>query len=269
VAAGQAACRALDIPANAAVAADLVRRAADAGADVLVLPELFLCGYELTKVATGADLTVSPTDPRLDPLARACAETRTAVVVGAATPGPAGPRISALVLGRDGAVGARYDKLHLDPAERAAGFRPGVAGCTVTLDGWRLGLAVCWDASYPEHARAAALDGCHAYLVCALFDRGRGDRKRATISPARAVDNAFFVVVANHIGPAGAYHGSGNSAVWGPDGGVLADAEQAEPGLAVARLAPQALADARAGDLPLVDPSLTAPLTARRHAAVP
>jgi predicted amidohydrolase len=269
VAAGQAACVALDIPANVAVAADLVRRAADAGADLLVLPELFLCGYELTAVANGSDHTLGPADPRLAPLARACADTRTAAVVGAATPGPAGPRISALVLGRDGALGARYDKLHLDPAERAAGFRPGVAGCTVTLDGWRLGLAVCWDSSYPEHARAAALDGCHAYLVCALFDRGRGDRKRATISPARAVDNANFVVVANHVGPAGAYQGSGNSAVWGPDGGALADAGQADPGLAVARLDPKALADARAGDLPLADPSLAAPPTARRHAVIP
>ncbi|HLL68279.1 MAG TPA: hypothetical protein VK453_21570 [Micromonosporaceae bacterium] len=39
VAAGQAACTGLDIPANVAVAAELVRRAADQGADLVVLPD--------------------------------------------------------------------------------------------------------------------------------------------------------------------------------------------------------------------------------------
>ncbi|HZD71391.1 MAG TPA: nitrilase-related carbon-nitrogen hydrolase, partial [Actinomycetes bacterium] len=51
VAAGQAACAALDVHANVAAAADLVRRAADHGADLLVLPELFLTGYELGAIA--------------------------------------------------------------------------------------------------------------------------------------------------------------------------------------------------------------------------
>lgn len=69
VAAGQAACTALDIPANVAVAADLVRRAADQGADLLVLPELFLTGYELPAiVADPQTYTLSPADLRLNPV---------------------------------------------------------------------------------------------------------------------------------------------------------------------------------------------------------
>jgi predicted amidohydrolase len=267
VAAGQAACSPLDVPANVAVAAGLVRRAAAEGADLLLLPELFLTGYE-PLVAADSTLCVGPADARLEPLAIACAETRTVAIVGAATPGTDGPRISALVLGRDGRLATTYDKQHLDSAERAAGFRPGASGCTVSLAGWRLGLAVCWDSSYPEHARAAALDGCHAYLVGALFNRGRGERRRAIIGPARAVDNACYVVVANHIGPTGPYDGSGHSAAWDPDGSFLADAGLADPGLAVARLEPGALARARAGDLTLVDPSLTAPVRERHGAAV-
>src|SRR5262249_17947058 len=50
VAAGQARCAALDVGANVAVAADLVRHAAGEGADLLVLPELFLTGYELEAI---------------------------------------------------------------------------------------------------------------------------------------------------------------------------------------------------------------------------
>ena len=266
VAAGQAGCAALDLAANVAVAAGLVRRAADQGAELVVLPELFLTGYELPAIAAdpGA-FTLGPGDPRLDPLAAACAQTRTAVVAGAPTRDPeiGGLRISALVLGRDGQLAGRYDKQHVDPAERAAGFGPGAGGCSLTLAGWRLGLGICWDASYPEHARAAALDGCQAYLVGAMFARGGGARRRATICPARALDNASYLVVANHTGPSGPFHGCGRSAVWDPDGGLVADAGLDDPGLAVARLDPEVLARARSGDLVLADPSLHAPVHPR------
>ena len=216
-------------------------------------------------MADAETYTLSPADLRVDPLATACAETRTAVVAGAPTrdPEPGGLHISALVLGRDGRFAAQYHKQHVDPAERVAGFSPGTSGCTLTLDGWRLGLGICWDSSYPEHARAAALDGCHAYLLGAMFGRGRGAHKRATVCPARALDNASDVVVANHSGPSGPYHGCGGSAVWNPDGTLLVDAGIADPGLATARLDPEVLARARADDLVLVDPSLGAPVHPR------
>ncbi|MEU9101293.1 carbon-nitrogen hydrolase family protein [Streptomyces sp. NPDC048361] len=267
VAAGQATCTALDIPANVAVVADLVRRAADQGADLLVLPELFLTGYELPGIAAHPESsTLNATDSRLDPLAAVCAETRTAVVAGAPTHNPQSRRlhISALVLGRDGRFAAQYDKQHATPSERAAGFSPGTRGCTLTLDGWRLGLGICWDSGYPEHARAAVLDGCHAYLVGAMFGRGPGAHQRATVFPARALDNTSYVLLANHSGPSGAYHGCGGSAVWNPDGTLLVDAGTVGPGLATARLDPQVLARCRGEEPVLVDPSLRAPAHPRR-----
>jgi predicted amidohydrolase len=172
-----------------------------------------------------------------------------------------------LVLGRDGRFIARYDKQHVDSSERAAGFSPGRGGCTVTVDGWRLGLGTCWDASFPEHARAAALDGCHAYLIGAMFGGSRGAHKRATVCPARALDNGMYVIAANHVGPSGPFIGSGGSAVWNPEGVLLADAERANPGVATARLDPEALLGARADDFTLTDPSVSAPV--RRRTRVP
>ncbi|WP_330335481.1 carbon-nitrogen hydrolase family protein (plasmid) [Streptomyces sp. NBC_00536] len=271
VAAGQAACVALDVSANAATAAGLVRRAAAQGSDLLVLPELFLTGYELPGiVAAPATYALSPEDPRLDVLATACAETGTAVVVGAPAVdgGSGGLRISAFVFGRDGRFVVRYDKQHVTPGERAAGFTAGARGCTVSLDGWRLGLGICWDSGFPEHARAAALDGAHAYLVGAMFGRGGGERQLGTVFPARALDNTSYVVLANHSGPSGSYDGCGRSGVWGPDGMLLAEAGTEDPGLAVARLEPDVLARARAEDPVLVDPSLSAPVRARSSADV-
>ncbi|WP_329586273.1 carbon-nitrogen hydrolase family protein [Kitasatospora sp. NBC_01250] len=269
VAAGQAACVALDIPANVAAAADLVRRAADRGAELLVLPELFLTGYEPAGIAADPDRhTLNAADPRLDPLAAACAETRTAVVAGAPTRDPDTGRlhISALVLDREGRFAVQYDKQHSTPSERAAGFSSGTHGCTLTLDGWRLGLGICWDSGFPEHARAAALDGCHAYLVGAMFGLGAGIHQRAVVFPARALDNTSYTLLANHCAPSGPFHGCGGSAVWNPDGTLLTDAGPADPAIAVARLDPHPLAAARTAEPVLLDPSLTTPPGPRRTA---
>ncbi|MEY9964476.1 putative amidohydrolase [Streptacidiphilus sp. MAP12-16] len=262
VTAAQAACVGLDVTANTATATALLRRAADEGADLLLLPELFLTGYELPGISGDpGKYALAPDDPRLDPLAAACAETRTAVVVGAPTRDvdTGALRISALVLDRAGHTAARYDKQHVTPNERAAGVSAGSRGCTLDLAGWRLGLGICWDSGFPEHARAAALDGCHAYLVGAMFGRGSGAQQRGTVFPARALDNTSYAVLANHCAPSGPYHGCGGSAVWNPDGTLLADAGPADPGLATARLDPRLLARARAEEPVLIDPSLVAP----------
>ncbi|SEK87408.1 carbon-nitrogen hydrolase family protein [Streptacidiphilus jiangxiensis] len=265
VAAGQAACTALDLVANAATAADLVRRAADRGADLLVLPELFLTGYELPGITADPDRhTSGAADPRLDPLREACAHHRTALVVGAPTRTESGAlHISALAFDRDGNVAATYDKQHATPSERAAGFSAGSCGATVVLDGWRLGLSICFDSSFPEHARAAALDGCHAYLNGAMFSGPFAAKAGGFLFPARAMDNTSYTVLANHCGPSGPYVGGGRSAIWGPLGELLADAGTADPGLAVAEFSPQVLRAAREEEPVLVDPGLSAPVRPR------
>lgn len=268
LAAGQAGCAALDIAANVATAVDLVRRAAGEDATLLLLPELFLTGYELPAIRSDLErFTLTLGDARLDPLASACAEARVAAVVGAPTrdPDSAGFHISVLVLGRDGRFAAQYDKQHATTRERAAGVRPGSTGCTLTVDGWRLGLGICADSGVPEHARAAAVDGCHAYLVSALFDRGDAVHRRNTRMPARDLDNASYVVLADHVGPTGPFVATGHSAAWSPDGTLLVDAGTTDPGLALARLDPSVLARARAEDPVPVDLSPAASVHPRTN----
>ncbi|WP_239091060.1 carbon-nitrogen hydrolase family protein [Asanoa iriomotensis] len=262
IAAGQAACVPLDVAANAATAADLVRRAE--GAAVLVLPELFLTGYDLGAVRSHA---LSPGDPRLEPLSKACAETGTALVVGAPVVADGRAHISALVFDRSGALAGRYDKQCATPTERAAGVAPGARGCTIEVDGWRLGLGICADTGFPGHAHAAALDGCHAYVVGALFSPGTSATRRATQLPARALDNTIYTVLANHVGAAGSLVGCGGSAIWNPDGTLLIDAGAADPGVAIGRLDPEVLAAARA-DHPVLAESTAAPEPGRYSIAV-
>ena len=254
IAAAQAQAIAGDVPANVATAAALIREAAAAGARLVLLAEKFLSGYEpgLVQADPGRH-AVRPDDPRLAPIAQACRESGTAAVVGAAVQDEAGVlRISALVFGPDGRLNTRYDKQYLFRSERET-YRPGTSGCTIELDGWRLGLGVCYDSGFPEHARAAALDGCHAYLVGALFSIGHGHHESRTWFPARALDNTVYTVLANHIGETGGWHTCGASAVWAPDGRLIAEAGQDGRELVVVDLDPAVLGATRQSETLLHD----------------
>ncbi|MFD8784642.1 carbon-nitrogen hydrolase family protein [Kitasatospora sp. NPDC059599] len=245
-----------DISANAAQAAELIREAAGAGARLVLFTEKFLSGYEPDLIRTDPlKYAVQPGDPRLAPIADACRGTGTVAVVGAAVQDGADLLISALVIGADGNVVTRYDKQHLFKSERDL-YRPGTAGCTLELDGWRLGLGVCYDSGFPEHARAAALDGCHAYLVGALFSTGHGYHESRVWFPARALDNTLYTVLANHIGRTGPWQTCGASAVWGPDGRLIAEASEDRREVVVVDLDPTVLRTTRESETLLADLAL-------------
>ena len=80
LAAAQAASVPGDVAANVATAVSLVRDAADQGARVVVLPELFLTGYD--EAAWTHDASLSLDDERLAPLCDAAASREVVVVVG-------------------------------------------------------------------------------------------------------------------------------------------------------------------------------------------
>ncbi|MET7857768.1 carbon-nitrogen hydrolase family protein [Streptomyces sp. NPDC005318] len=245
IAAAQAQAVAGDIEANVATVAAMVQESARAGARLVVFPEKFLSGYEPDLIRAEPErCAVQPDDPRLAPVADACRETGTVAVVGAAFHDRGDLYVSALVVGTSGELVTRYDKQNLFKAEREV-YREGTAGCTLELDGWRLGLGICYDSGFPEHARAAALDGCHAYVVGALFSVGNGHHESRTWFPARALDNTCYAVLANHIGTTGGWNTCGASAIWGPDGRLHAEAGPDRRELITADLDPQALIAAR------------------------
>ncbi|GAA4921082.1 carbon-nitrogen hydrolase family protein [Streptomyces coeruleoprunus] len=215
------------------------------GARLLVFPELALTGYELDLIACDPRLWVTDDDPRLDPVREACRASGTAAVVNApavVTEAHGGgvrqggrPAIASLVIGPDGETLTRYDKQHLYEAEGEV-FAAGVADGRFTLDGRTFALAICFDNHFPELGERAAADGCTVYLASSLYGTGGGVEERAATYPAIARRNGLYVVLANHVGAAGPWTGCGRSAVWGPDGGLLAEADATEPGVVRAEI---------------------------------
>ena len=230
-----------DIAANAAAAAELIATAATAGAAVVVFGELFLCGYDLPLLRADPNrCAMTTTDPRLDPLAQACRDHHAVALVGACVARGHGRTLSVLLVDRHGEVTASYDKQILWGPEREL-FRPGRRGCTIEVGGWRLGLGVCYEINFPEHARDAASAGMDAYLCQTASTTVR---RRSRLLAARAMENTCYVVLANHTGPTRHGHFAGHSAIYDPYGRRLADAGRT-PGVIVGELDPEVLARAR------------------------
>ncbi|MEA2663973.1 MAG: 5-aminopentanamidase [Candidatus Eremiobacteraeota bacterium] len=266
IAAAQARSIPGDIGANVATVAELTEAAANEGARLVVFPEKFLSGYEPQLIAGDPETyAIGRDDSRVEPIAAACRRRNITAVVGAATRDERGLSNSCLVFGPDGDLVARYDKQYLYPGESDL-YRSGDSGCILEIGGWRLGLAVCYDAGFPEHARQAARSGCHAYIVSALFSVAVGYHESRTWLPARALDNTVYVVMANHVGSTGGYDTCGSSAAWGPNGDLLSEAGRQAQSIVVVELDPNIIADVRARATVLVDSSRFAPAANAKYA---
>ncbi|MHC1560468.1 nitrilase-related carbon-nitrogen hydrolase [Actinomycetospora sp. C-140] len=206
--------------------------AAGRGADVLVVPELVIGGYDPAAFPR-ADATLLP---RLTDLA---ARHRVAVV--AAEPDGDPPSITAVVVGADGSVLGRYRKTHLyGPAERAA-FVPGDGDrLVVEIGGLRCGVAVCYDVEFPEVVRGLALAGAEVVLVPTALDDAAVSR---VLVPARAMENRVGLAYADHVGPGFC----GGSVIVGPDGRARARAGAVADAVLVADVTRDDLDRARAG----------------------
>jgi predicted amidohydrolase len=236
VAAAQAASVSGDVDANVATAVRLVQDAADQGARVVVLPELFLTGYDPAGWSPETALPRAD-DPRLAPLCRVSRDRDLVIVVGAALAAPDGVRLSLLLCGGDQNQAQRvYDKQHLTDEEKAF-FAPGEHGASIVVDGWQLGLGVCFDGCFPEHAAAAAADGALAYLCPSAYYVG-SEHRRDLYYAARALDNGIYVVFAGLTGTCGEYAFNGGSAVYDPEGRPVARTDAASRAVVVADLDP-------------------------------
>jgi predicted amidohydrolase len=217
-----------DVAGNAGLAARLAARAAADGARLAVFPEMFLPGYHLPALRTDpagthivADESGRVTDIRLDRLRAVARDQKIVVVLSAAIHHHDSRRtISLLLVDRRGGVITCYDKQHLWGADENEMFVCGTRGTTLAIDGWWLGLAICYDASFPEHARDAADDGAHGYLCPIGYQEG-SQHRRDLQGAARAMDNTLYVVLANQVGGPTAARFNGGSAIYEPEGRPL------------------------------------------------
>lgn len=200
-----------------------------AKARLVVFPELSLTGYELDSEP------VALTDPALRPIVDACAATGSVALVGA--PIEEGGRYFIAALRIDGSgVGVAYRKSHVG-GDEVKRFSAGAGPTVIDIDGWRVGLGICKDTGVAEHTAGTASLGVDVYvagLVHSPEELGEQDARGRRI--AQACDS--YVVFASFAGPTGGGYDAtaGSSAIWAPDGSVIARASDAPGDIALAQL---------------------------------
>ena len=149
-----------------------------------------------------------------------------------------------VVFDPDGNEIGRYSKIHmfdvvLDGAEsykESDTVTPGGEIAVVDVDGWKVGLAICYDLRFPELHRILALRGAEAIVLPAAFTMTTGKDHWETLIRARAIENGVYLVAPAQVGqhPPGNWC-FGRSMMVDPWGTVVATAPDAE-GVIVAEL---------------------------------
>ena len=243
-----------DRAANLATARDLLQRAADAGADLAVLPEF----TDYLGPAAGQP-EPEPVDGEYGRFfAKAAHELSMWVLAGSfheTGPDPAHTFNTSLVFDRSGTLAAAYRKIHLYDVEipgrvsyhESASVAAGDAPTTVTVDGVTIGLSICYDLRFPELYRKLVKDmGAEILLVPAAFTAHTGAAHWHLLNRARAVEDQAWVVAAAQWGKHNDKRESyGHTLVIDPWGTVLAQAPDTT-GVTVADLDVDRLAAIRA-----------------------
>lgn len=251
-------------PLNRARALALLTQAAQAGAELAVLPEYFclLGRHDTDKLALQEAWGQGPIQDFLSESARTLGLWLVGGTLPLAAPsGPDGsPRVynSTLVYDPTGACVARYDKIHLfrfdngqERYDESRVLQPGHQPAQFALpsrDGhvWQLGLSVCYDLRFPELYRHYARAGVEVLLAPSAFTHTTGQAHWELLLRTRAVENLAFVVASAQ----GGTHDNGRR-TWGhsmlvdPWGEVLASQAQGEA-VVLAELAPERLRQCRA-----------------------
>jgi predicted amidohydrolase len=234
----------LDISGNLLRLQHQAHVAASQGADLLVCPEMFLTGYNIG--AQAASALAQPCDGFAAAQVAAIAQASGIAILYGYPERSASDQIynAVQLIDAHGKSLCNYRKTHLYGDLDKAMFTEGEDRFPVVeLNGWRLGLLICYDVEFPENTRRLALAGAEVILVPTANMLPYDFVAEVTVR-ARAYENQCYLAYANYCGSEGDIHYCGLSSLCAPDGSRLALAGQDEL-LVCATLDRQLMIDSR------------------------
>ena len=224
----------LDQAETMAKAERMLREAAQHGAEIAVLPEMFNCPYSGKYFRRYASLGHGAA---VEEMSRWARENRL-LLIGGSIPELTDGKLynSCFVFDAEGRQIARHRKVHLFDVDlpglrfkESDTFAPGEEITTFETPWGTMGAAVCFDVRFPELFRAMARRGAQILFLPAQFNHKTGPAHWELSLRARAVDNELFVVGASAAPYANfSYESWGHSMVVDPFGEVLASCGEDE-----------------------------------------
>jgi predicted amidohydrolase len=251
-----------DYEPNIRIVSDLVRRARDGGADFVFTPENTGLTEPIGKLRR-EKARDEANHPVLAALREVARETGVWLLIGSLAvdlsrepgTGENERRLAnrSYLVNPDGAVVARYDKIHMFDVDLAGGesyresnaFRPGGQTVLAETPWGTLGMTVCYDLRFPHLYRSLAQAGADFLAIPSAFTVPTGQAHWHVLMRARAIENGCFVFAPAQWGEhAEGRRTYGHSLIVDPWGAVLADAGEGV-GIISARIELDAIAKAR------------------------
>ena len=207
-------------------AEELIESAMKENPSIIVLPELWTTGYDLTRLDTIADRNAEKT---IDFLKSAAKKYHVHFVGGSvANRGEQGVKNTLLIINKQGKLVHLYSKLHLFKLmDEHLYLESGEEKGLFDLDNRTFGGVICYDIRFPEWIRAHTAKGAEAVFVVAEWPAPRLSHWRSLLI-ARAIENQCFVIACNRSGTDPNNNFAGHSMIIDPWGEVLAEAGAGE-----------------------------------------
>ena len=210
-----------------------------AAADLIVFPECMLSGYCFASLEQAAACAQNIPGPATDHIAQWCSEHNKYVIFGMLESGPEGAIYNSCpIVGPRGLVGL-YRKIHLPflGVDRfvTAGRWPYQ---TYDLDGLKVGVHICYDASFPESSRVMALQGADLLVLPTNWPPGAMTFAKY-LPNARALENNVYFLSVNRVGTESKFRFIGQSRLCDVDGEAMAGCDEESEGLVIGRIDPE------------------------------
>jgi predicted amidohydrolase len=230
--------------ANLEKAGCFIAAAADDGAKLIALPEMFNLYGRFESIVSEAEAIPGVTSDRLS----AWAAQHSVFLVGGSfaerdlATGKA--RNASLLYSPDGRIVARYCKVHLFDidlpgrvtSKESQWIAPGVSTTTTQTALGRIGQAICYDLRFPELFRRLSGEGAEVIVVPSAFTATTGRDHWEVLVRARAIENQCYVLAPNQCGePAPGMQTYGHSMIVDPWGRALVSLGE-EEGYAIAEI---------------------------------
>lgn len=220
-------------------AKEMVRRAAEQGAQIVALPEMFTTPYTHKYIVRNREKADGETVETLSELAADLG----IYLVGGSIPEEEGNRLynTCFVFEPGGKIVGKHRKTHLFDVDIKGGIRfmeseiftHGSQATVVEADFETLGIGICYDVRFPEYFRTLTLMGAKTMILPAAFNMTTGPAHWDLTMRSRALDNqVFFAAVSPARNPGGPYHAYGSSCIVTPWGEFLGKLDE-KPGILV------------------------------------
>lgn len=221
---------------NLTRAGKMIGQAAESGAEMIILPEVFNSPYQTNYFPHYAELYPGPST---DFLAKQARDNNVCIIGGSIIEKDEQGKIynTSFVFDNNGSLIGRHRKIHLFDIKIPGriSFRESdtlSAGNNITIVRYKsfcLGLLICYDIRFPELSRAAVLEGAEMLVIPAAFNLTTGPAHWELLMRSRAVDNQVYVAAASPARNSDAnYQAWGHSMIVDPWGNIIAEADEKE-----------------------------------------